>query len=163
MPARNHLMMCIAHPIRERFVSKALLAFRLILWLFWLPAVLRIHTIPRLLNRLARSRKSHRLGALDMMDAVRIIKGICNLRLFRSTVFPRQCLRQSLALYRTLTQLGYPVAIHFGILKNKDAFEGHSWVTVEGEPVADTAPGATFKPIYSYPPDCGLLSADGKR
>ena len=47
--------------------------------------------------------------------------------------------------------MGYPVEIHFGVMKDSKNFHGHSWVTMQGEPVADTARNEIFKVVYSYP------------
>ena len=145
------MISCLRHPIRERFLSKAALALDLLLWLFWLPVMLRIHTIPMLLKSLARAENRIRKAPMLLEDAVGIITRICNLRPFHSRIFPKRCLRQSLALYRTLAQMGYPVQIRFGVLKDEKNFHGHSWVTMHGEPVADTARSGIFKVVYSYP------------
>lgn len=134
-----------------RFLSKALLALDLVLWLFWLPVMLRVHAIPMLLKRLARSEKHIRETPMELRDAVDIVTRICNLMPFRARIFPQRCLRQSLALYRTLSQMGYPVEIHFGVMKDSKNFHGHSWVTMQGEPVADTARSEVFRVVYSYP------------
>ena len=133
------------------FLAKALLALDLVLWLCWLPVMLRVHTIPMLLNRLARSEKHIRRTPMGLRDVVGIVTRICNLRPFRSRFFPKVCLRQSLTLYRTLSQMGYPVEIHFGALKDGEDLYGHSWVTMHGEPLADTARSGVFKVVYSYP------------
>lgn len=135
-----------------RFLSKALLALDLVLWLIWLPVMLRIHAIPMLFKRLARSKNHIGNRPIELRDAVDIVKRISNLRPFRSRIFPRRCLRQSLALYRTLCQMGYAVEIHFGVMKDGRNFQGHSWVTMQGEHVADTARSDIFKIVYSYPP-----------
>ena len=47
--------------------------------------------------------------------------------------------------------MGYPVEIHFGALKEGEDLYGHSWVTMDGEPLADTARSEVFKVVYSYP------------
>ena len=132
-------------------LSKAALATNLVLWLFWLPVILRLHTIPMLLKRLARSEKYIRKTPLELTDVIGIVTRICHLRPFRSRFFPKLCFRQSLALYRTLSQMGYPVEIHFGVMKDSKNFHGHSWVTMQGEPVADTARSEVFRVVYSYP------------
>jgi len=46
--------------------------------------------------------------------------------------------------------MGYPVEIHFGVRKDEDNFIGHSWVTMEGKPVADTTYSGIFKAVYSH-------------
>jgi hypothetical protein len=140
----------LRHPIRERFLSKAALGLDLLLWLFWLPVILRSYTIPALLKRLSGGTEYRNKPVLELQAAARIVMRICNLRPFRSRIFPKQCLRQSLTLYRTLTRMGYPVEIHFGVLKDETNLRGHSWVTIAGEPVADTARRGIFKVVYSY-------------
>jgi hypothetical protein len=47
--------------------------------------------------------------------------------------------------------MGYPVEIHFGALKDGEDLYGHSWVTMHGEPLADTARSGVFKVVFSYP------------
>ena len=36
--------------------------------------------------------------------------------------------------------MGYPVQIHFGVMKDETGFQGHSWVTLEGKAVAEYCP-----------------------
>jgi len=123
------------------FLAKALLALDLVLWLCCLPVILRAHTIPTLLKRLARSEKHIRRTPLGLRDVVGIVTRVCNLRPFRSRFFPKVCLRQSLMIYRTLNKMGYPVEIHFGALKDGEDLYGHSWVTITGrDPCQDLGP-----------------------
>jgi Transglutaminase-like superfamily len=138
----------VRHPIR--FGSKVLLALDLVLWLLWLPVMLHIHSIPMLLRGLAR--KNRRNTSMRLGEVIGIVIRTSRLKFFRSRLFPKLCLRQSLVLYRTLSQMGYPVEIHFGTLKDGEDLYGHSWVTVAGNPVADTARSDIFKVVYSYPP-----------
>jgi len=154
----NHLR----HPRREHYLSKAALALNVLLWLLWLPFMLRICTVPVLLKRLDRREQRKDKALINLDEAVGIITGVCNLKPFRSRIFPKLCLRQSLALYRTLTRMGYPVVIHFGVLKDEKGLQGHSWVTVQGKPVADTARSELFKTVYSH---CSATSAaaEGKK
>jgi hypothetical protein len=46
--------------------------------------------------------------------------------------------------------MGYPVEIHFGVRKDDKTLSGHSWVTMEGKPVADTTYSGIFKAVYSH-------------
>jgi hypothetical protein len=147
----------LRHPIREHFLAKAVLGSDLLLWLCWLPVALRVHIIPILLKRLALSEAHVKRTPMELRETIGFVTRVCNLRVFRSRIFPKQCLRQSLALYRTLSQMGYPVEIHFGVKKDDKNFQGHSWVTIHGESVADTAPDGHFKAVYSYPEARALL------
>ena len=129
---------------------KAALAANLVLWLFWLPVMLRLHTVPVLLKRLAECKRHKSRKPMELREVIGIATRVCNLRPFRSRFFPKLCLRQSLTLYRTLSQMGYPVEIHFGALMDGEDLYGHSWVTMHGEPLADTARSGIFKVVYSY-------------
>ncbi len=155
---KNHLH----HSRREHYLSKAALALNVLLWLLWLPFMLRIYTVPVLLKHLDRRKQRKDQALINLNEAVGVIARVCSLKLFRSRIFPKLCLRQSLALYRTLTRMGYPVVIHFGALKDEKGLQGHSWVTVEGKPVADTARSGLFKTVYSH---CSATAAtaEGKK
>jgi hypothetical protein len=138
--------------MHKGLLSKAVLGLDLVLWLFWLPLILRVYSFPTLLKRLASGQKHKNKTPIELKDAVGTVTRICNLGVFRARVFPKLCLRQSLGLYRTLTQMGYPVEIHFGVRKDDKTLSGHSWVTLRGQIVADTAQTGIFKAVYTYPP-----------
>ena len=122
-------------------------------WLCGVPFWLRWYPLPCLLARLtpagipAPTRSIH-----DLQRVVPLMVRVCQLRLFHLPLFPRACLRQSLALYYLLSRLGYAVTIHFGVRKEEDLLQGHSWVTVQGVPVVEDASCADFQVVYSYPP-----------
>jgi hypothetical protein len=126
-------------------------AARLALWICALPFLLRILSLPELMQRVA-GKRSHttKTGAVDLHRGVQIALRVCDLPLFRSSFFPRACMLRSLALYRTLRELGYPAIIHFGIRKQGSALLGHSWVTTRGVALADSAPFEAFSSVYSY-------------
>ena len=145
----NRIISVLRDPIL--LLPKVALALDLVLWLFWLPVMLRMYTVPILLQRLAESKKYIRRTPTELRDVIGIASCVCNLRPFRSRFFPKLWLRQSLTLYRTLSRMGYPVEIHFGVRKEENNITGHSWVTIAGKPVADTSYSAIFKTVYSYP------------
>jgi hypothetical protein len=127
-------------------------AVRATCWLCRVPILLRRRPLSIPLAHLTpaqRRRQGRHPLALD--DAVRLVMRLCRLRLFRGPVFPRTCLRQALTLYYVLTQLGYAVEIHFGIRKERDVLYGHSWVTIQGHPIAESRRTAEFMVVYSYP------------
>jgi hypothetical protein len=82
---------------------------------------------------------------------VALVRQLCHLRPFRGPFFPMACLRQALALYYVLTRMGYPVTIHFGVAKTGEALDGHSWVTIQGQPVAERLQPERWQTVYSYP------------
>ena len=71
-------------------------------------------SLPTLCRRASARRPVHS-GRLDLPRVVAIVRRVCRLPLFSLPFFPRACMRQSLALYRELTRMGYPAAIHFGV------------------------------------------------
>ena len=60
-------------------------------------------------------------------------------RLFRRRGWGRwtNCLSRSLIRYRYLRAMGRPAALHFGIRRFEGRWEGHAWVSVEGEPYGE--------------------------
>jgi hypothetical protein len=137
--------------------SSVWLAVRLSIWLSTLPVRLRIYGLPALLHRLTPARRrALRRQARGFDQAVRVITWVCQRRVFCLPIFPRPCLRQALALYRTLTRLGHPATIHFGVVKRGDGLHGHSWVTVQGTPIAEDRPTEVFHVVYAYPPDAAV-------
>jgi hypothetical protein len=94
------------------------------MWLFSLPILLRLQPLPVILGRFTPGRRQPHL---KMNRAVQIVLRLCGLGIFHFPLFPRACLRQSLALYRVLQRMGYPVEIHFGVRKEGNDLQGHSW------------------------------------
>jgi len=87
---------------------------------------------------------------MDLDRTIRIVVSVSQLRMFRLRLFPRDCLRQSLLLYRTLRCMGHPAVIHFGVRKD-GALLGHSWVTLDGAALAERISLKTFTTVYSHP------------
>ena len=145
-------------------LSELWFALRLGMWLCALPISLRVRSLPMVLEYLTPVREHQkRISFIETDRAVRIVVRLCQMRLFYLPIFPRPCLRQALALYRTLNRMGYSVEIHFGVLKDEKNFHGHSWVTLQGEPVADTARSGVFKVVYSYPSDRSVFASSNRR
>jgi hypothetical protein len=145
-------------------LSESWFALCLGVWLCLLPVFLCIRPLPSLLQRFPLVHRGPKNRTpLEMDRAVRIVVRLCQLRLFRLPIFPKACLRQALALYHVLNRMGYPVEIHFGIHKNKGDLQGHSWVTIHGNPVADTARSEMFKPVYSHSSPRSLLPYPTRR
>jgi hypothetical protein len=92
----------------EQALPKAALSLDVFIWLCALPLLLRFYSISALLERIASRSFRPQRAALDVEQATRIVTHVSNLRLFHSRLFPQRCLRQSLALYRTLLRFDYP-------------------------------------------------------
>ena len=145
-------------------LSQLWLALQVGVWLCGLPLRWRGHSLPGLLQHLTPVRgRGPRRSPLEMDRAVRIVRRICRLRLFHGPLFPQACLRQALTLYHLLTRLGYPVVIHFGVYKAGEALRGHSWVTVDGQPVAERLPPEALQDIYSCPASASNASQERLR
>jgi hypothetical protein len=128
-------------------------AVRLGVWLCGLPIRLRLYSLPGLLQRLTqgRDRQIHH-QPMELEPMVAFVRQLCHLRPFRGSFFPRACLRQALALYYVLTRMGYRVTIHFGVAKTGEALDAHSWVTLQGQPVAERLQLERWQIVYAYPP-----------
>jgi hypothetical protein len=142
--------------VRKTYIpslSDSWLAIQVMVLLFRLPVLLRLYALPTLLYRLTAPDGTAMTAPDEKRNhAVQLVLRVCQLRPFRSRLFPRPCLRQALALYSTLTSLGYSVSIHFGILRKGEDLRGHSWVTVKGMPVAERVDSSKYRIVYSYPP-----------
>lgn len=120
-------------------------------WLCLLPILLRTRSLTHLLQRIGEPSGDQKRGRLEIELILQVVLRLCKLPLFRLPLFPRSCLLQSLALYYGLTREGYPARIHFGIRKEEGELLGHSWVTLQGKPVAERIRIGAFSPAYSYP------------
>jgi len=135
------------------YLSDFWLAIQVGVLLCRLPVLLRFYALPTLLHRLTPP-DSNAMTANEVTRdrAVHVVLQVCQLRFFRTRLFPLACLRQSLTLYYTLTRLGYPVMIHFGVRKGKEELEGHCWLTGKGMPVTERGESsASYRIVYSYP------------
>jgi hypothetical protein len=143
-----------ARALREFLVhngARCWLAARMALWLCELPVLIRVVSLPVLLRRIsAHASAAVTDNAWHPDDVANVAGRVCGLPMFRTRAFPRSCLRRSLVLFRALTTMGYPATIHFGVRKQGDAFEGHSWVSLHGRPLAETGSVEAFSPLYSF-------------
>ena len=78
-----------------------------------------------------------------------LVRGVCQPHL---GVFRPNCVKQSLVLFHFLRQWGYPVQMHFGVVKHERTLAGHCWLELYGQPFAEPAePQHVFTVVYSYP------------
>ena len=125
-------------------------AARVGLWLCQSAVIVRWCSLPTLCRR-ASTRRKIRSDGLDLSRVVAVVSRVCQSRLFSLPIFPRACMRQSLALYRELTRMGYPATIHFGVRREGSGITGHSWVTLNAVPLAEPHPVQSLSVTYSYP------------
>ncbi len=132
-------------------VSEYWLAARVGLFLGSLPLRVRRQRLPLFLERLASPTARRIAGnALETRRIVQIVRRVAGLGIFRLPIFPRLCLRQSLALFFFLSRMGHPVEIHFGVRKDGRDLDGHSWVSLDGRTLGEREPANAFRTIYSH-------------
>jgi len=143
-------------------LSQYWLAARVGLFLCSLPLRVRRQPLPLLLERLASSGGRAIAGrAMEPGRLVQIVRRVCLLRVFSLPVFPKLCLRQSLALFRFLSRIEHPVEIHFGVRKDGRELGGHSWVVLHGRTLGEREPADEFRTIYSYAASLGRAGLPG--
>ena len=123
-----------------------------------IPLFLKCFSLKRVLSMITPSAKYKPNDALDL-SAERIIQlGVLLLK--RNRLFLKNtCLKRSLLLYYFLRKNGIEVRIHFGVKKLKGYLAGHSWLTQNGNLIADKERhGKTFTPIVSYPESVQTLN-----
>lgn len=145
------LTRAISGRLAKNPLRKAWLAARVAGLMCLLPILVRIYTLPALLQRLTPNHPTVRRNK-QIEEIVGVIFRVCRFRFFQLIIIPRPCLRQSLALYHVLKRMGYPAEFHLGVRKDAGDLIAHSWVTFEGEPIAEGAGTGVFKLVYSYPP-----------
>jgi hypothetical protein len=134
-----------------RNFMECVFAARVALWLCVLPVRIRMCSLPVLLRKIAKSKARKSGSKPSLRRSIDVAVRVCNLRVFSLPCFPRACLKQSLVLYRELTRLRCPAVIHFGVQMQGQALTGHSWVTVDGNPVAEPGPVTAYSKTYSFP------------
>lgn len=143
--ARRLLRRALALSPRE-----ALLVARVAALVVVLPALQKLLSLPRLVRWLDSDRQLPRPGAeAEMARAIRLTQGLLGIDV---GVFRPNCMKQSLVLFRQLRRLGLPVSIHFGAQLTDGKLSGHSWLELDGRPLAEKAdPYDFFSVVYSYP------------
>lgn len=116
-----------------------------------MPLLLKFYSLERVLGMITPHEKGHP-GNISHASIERIVNlGILLLK--RNRLFLKNsCLKRSLLLYYFLRKNGITVRIHFGVKKLDGYLAGHSWLTQNGNLLADKERyGEIFTPIVSYP------------
>jgi hypothetical protein len=148
----------------QTLIHELWLALRTSAWLCSVPLYLRSNSLPALLARIKMTPRSRRsMNHVQTERAVRIAIRISHLRLFRSPIFPRHCVRQTLALAYALSRIGQAFTVHFGVRKEGQGLCGHCWITMQEHPVGERAPAQRFTVVYSYASEStrGVASSSG--
>ena len=135
-------------------------ALRLLVWslltILRAECLLRAVSLTTLLRRFGRSSSlagahletTSRTGR-GSLDRLRRYSNFIATVIFRSR---RPCLLRCLVLYRYCRSRGVPVSIHFGIKRETDGLQGHSWVSLDGTPLFEEEEMLqAYANVYTYP------------
>jgi hypothetical protein len=124
-------------------------AARVGLWLCQSAFLVRWCSLPALCRAASAGRRIHS-GRLEPSRLAAVVHRVCGLPVFSLPIFPRVCVRRSLALHRELSRMGYATTICFGVRRDGSGLSGHSWVAVNGVPLAEPHPVHALTLTYSY-------------
>jgi len=142
---------CYTEPIMIRLVKKYWTVLRVGLVVLWVRLLLRVKSLPLVLDRLNPRSMTGRLDEAVMGDLVYYVDRWLQLFPYneKGNCFPR-----SLALYWFARRLGYPVLFHCGVRKEVSNLDGHAWLTLDRQPFHETGQHwQRFTVTFSYPPD----------
>jgi len=126
------------------------LGLRLLVWRAALPLLKRVLPLSRVVA-LVWPRRCRSAGERDRTRELRIAAGIGLLFGGNGTRRRDNCLERSLLAYRFLAEAGGEPQLVWGVRRNKDKLEGHAWVVLDGDPLADPAEEVdSFTPITTF-------------
>lgn len=124
-----------------------------------LPARLRRHSLPGLLDSLSACPPIDAVMP-DPQRAAQIASRIARMRVFRMSLFPRLCLRRSLVLFGRLRHMGWPAEFVIGVLSDRGALRAHSWVTLNGKALLEPPSTSRYRTVYTYPLEASGIASD---
>ncbi len=142
---------CYTERTMIRFVKKYWTLLRAGLVVSWIRLLLRVKSLPLVLDRLNPRSTTGRPDEAVMGDLVCYVDRWLQLFPYnkKGNCFPR-----SLALYWFARRLGYPVLFHCGVRKEVSNLDGHAWLTLDGQPFHETGQHwQRFTVTFSHPPD----------
>ena len=153
--------------IMIRLVKKYLTLLRAGAVVSWICLLLRVKSLPRVLDRLNPRSMTEKPDEAMMGDLVYYVDRWLQLFPYnrKGNCFPR-----SLSLYWFARRLGYPVYFHCGVKKEVSNLDGHAWLTLDRQPFHETGQQwQRFTVTFSYPLDLTAgtqgfpLSTSGKQ
>lgn len=136
-----------------RLVKKYWTAFRAGLVVLWIRLLLRVKSLPQVLDRLTPRSLTGRPAEAEMGDLVYYVDRWLVLFPYhkKGNCFPR-----SLALYWLARRLGYRVLFQCGVWKDGSYLDGHAWLTLDRLPFFEISQHwQRYTVTFSYPPDPG--------
>jgi len=160
--------MTAAHHARERLAkartqvtgpSDVWLVARMCAWCCVLRMLKRLASLPWLVRLVKQAPRRPRDRRLEQKVVV-LARWTCRFTKWSDT---GPCLERALVTFRYLTALGADPVLVVGMapgLQAPESVRGHAWVTVDGEPVDDTAESlAGFEQVVAYSSDGHQRSA----
>jgi transglutaminase superfamily protein len=131
-------------------------AWRVVLVAAAVPLLLRLVRVDRLGPWLEPRREP---PAADPRDWGAMVRRLDRLRRAGRPLVRSGCLTRAITLYYFLRRAGAPATLHFGMGAGidgdgapADGFAGHSWVELDGEPVAEPRdPRPLYAEMLRYP------------
>lgn len=116
-----------------------------------MPILMKCFSLEHILSMLTPCEKEQTENA--PRASIKRLVSLSLLLLNRNRLFLRNsCLKRSLLLYYFLGKHGVNVQIHFGIKKLDDRLAGHSWLTQDGNLIADREQHRrAFTEVLSFP------------
>jgi Transglutaminase-like superfamily len=142
---------CYTEPIMIRLAKKYWTVLRVGLVVLWVRLLLRVKSLPLVLDRLNPRSIMGRPDEAVTEDLVYYVDRWLQLFPYnkKGNCFPR-----SLALYWFARRLGYPVLFHCGVRKEVSNLDGHAWLTLDHQPFHETGQQwQRFTVTFSYPQD----------
>ena len=129
------------------FRTDARLLVRAILWRISLPLVKQVIPVRTLVRWM-----SPRIQSTGEIDSVRGAR-LQAIRYFLAhggrVVMSENCLVRSLVLFRFLAEVGAAPALVMGVSREGGRVDGHAWIEVDGEPLADATTGR-YTPVLIF-------------
>jgi hypothetical protein len=134
-----------------RLATKYWTVLRAGLVVLWVRLLLRVKSLPLVLDRLSRRSIMKRPDDQEMRKLVYYVDRW--LRLFPYNV-KGNCFPRSLAVYWFARRMGYPVHFQCGVRKDASHLDGHAWLTLNRVPFHE--PGRhwqRYTVAFLYPPE----------
>ena len=134
-----------------RIVKKYWTLLRVGLVVLWIRLLLRIKSLPLVLDRVTPRPMSWKPDDALMEDVAYYVDRWL-------TLFPYNrkgnCFPRSVTLYWFARRLGYPVRFQCGVRKNASHLDGHAWLTLDRLPFHEIGRHWQYYTVtFSYPPE----------
>lgn len=135
-----------------RDLSSALLLVRMATWVVVLSLLIRVMSLPRVMNLIApRVRRRVRSDEHPTLLQARLARLVDLLLGLNFWVFTRTCWKRAPVLHRYLALNGIETRIVFGVRQEgAGVLAGHAWLERGGQPLLESSP-PEYTVTYSFP------------